>query len=80
MKHYLGIEIKKGCVHVTPPAFQGDDYTVAVRAGGCEMRITVAYGDIPADNEENAVCVRAGETVILHPDGKSKKILLKVEK
>ncbi len=80
MKHYLGVKVKKGCVHVTPPAFQGDDYTVAVSAGGCEMRITVAYGDIPADNEENAVCVRAGETVILHPDGKSKKILLKVEK
>ena len=80
MKHCLGVEIKHGCAHVTPPPYVSDDYSAVVRAGGCEMKITVSYGKTDAYPADETVIIPAGQTVILRPDGKTKNFLLKVEK
>ncbi len=77
MRYYLGISLVSGCVVLTPT---GDvSYSAAVRAGGCEVELTVS-GEAEANGDwDETFSVSAGEAVTIKPRGSKMKIYVKVE-
>ncbi len=85
MKYYLGITLRGGEVVAAPPP--GITYTASVRAGGCEVTVTVfdekeaaAYSKEAREAGCDVRTVRSGEPIIIKPTGDKIKIFLKVEK